>query len=272
RVEDNGKGPVEKGAHFYRSLQLDGNGNPINKRNAWSTRSLAYVRLIPPGAADTVHYRITIPANASGNINLKARVLYRKFAWWNTQFAFAGERAPGTPAATKDYDNGAWVFTGDTSKVSGQVKAIPDIPIVTLAENSATLQVAASPSGKTAFSTKVESSDWERWNDYGIGLLLQGDLKGAAAAFTHATEADPKNPDGFVNIGRARVQEGDLDGARTALDKALALSPNLARSHFFYSRVLRAEGRYDDALSHLREVISQYPQDRVVRNDAGRIL
>src|SRR6185369_6203212 len=97
-VEEGGKGPVEKGAHFYRSLQLDGNGNPINKRNAWSTRSLAYVRLIPPGAADTVHYRIAVPANASGHVNLKARLLYRKFAWWNTQFAFAGERAPGAPA------------------------------------------------------------------------------------------------------------------------------------------------------------------------------
>jgi Flp pilus assembly protein TadD len=272
RVEDDGKGPVEKGAHFYRSLQLDGNGNPINKRNAWSSRSLAYVRLIPPGAADTVHYRITVPANASGNINLKARVLYRKFAWWNTQFAFAGERAPGAPAPTKDYDNGGWVFTADTSKVSGQVKAIPDLPIVTLAENTARLVIDPSAPGTARALTQVERSDWERWNDYGIGLLLQGDLKGAVAAFTHATEADPQNPDGFVNIGRARVQEGDIDGARTALDKALSLSPNLARARFFYSRVLRAEGRYDDALTHLREVIRQYPKDRVVRNDAGRIL
>jgi len=269
-VEDGGKGPIEKGAHFYRSLQLDGNGNPINKRNAWATRSLAYVRLIPPGAADTVHYRMTIPKSASGRINLKARLHYRKFAWWNTQFAFAGERAPGTAAATKDYDNGVWMFTGDTSKVSGPVKSIPDLPVVTLAESNATLKVDSNRAEQTL--THVESSDWERWNDYGIGLLLQGDLKGAAAAFTRATEADPKNPDGFVNIGRARVQEGDLEGARTALDKAIALSPNLARAHFFYSRVLRGEGRYDDALAHLSEVIAQYPQDRVVRNDAGRIL
>ena len=57
-VEDNGKGPVEKGAHFYRSLQIDAHGNPINKRNAWATRAVVYVRLIPPGAADTVHYRM----------------------------------------------------------------------------------------------------------------------------------------------------------------------------------------------------------------------
>src|SRR5262249_1512891 len=38
KVEDDGKGPVEKSAHFYRSLQVDAHGNPINKRNAWSSR------------------------------------------------------------------------------------------------------------------------------------------------------------------------------------------------------------------------------------------
>ncbi|MCP5112731.1 MAG: hypothetical protein GY953_18045, partial [bacterium] len=52
-VEDGGKGPVEESAHFYRSLMLDGGGNPINKRNAWAARSVLYIRLIPPGAADT---------------------------------------------------------------------------------------------------------------------------------------------------------------------------------------------------------------------------
>jgi Flp pilus assembly protein TadD len=271
KVEDDGKGPVEKGAHFYRSLQLDANGNPINKRNAWSTRSVAYVRLIPPGAADTVHYRMTIPRDVRGRINLKAALHYRKFAWWNTQFAFAGERASGAPAATKDYDNATWAFTGDTSKVSGQIKAIPDVPIITLAESNASLAVdPARPAKKHDLS--VQAADWGRWNDYGIGLLLQGDLKGAVAAFTRATEADPKNADGDVNIGRALVQEGDLDGARTALEKAMSLAPDLARAHFFYSRVLRSEGRYDEALSHLRQVIAQYPEDRVVRNDAGRVL
>ena len=58
----DGKGPVEPGAHFYRSLLLDEHGNRINKRNAWAARSVAYVRLIPPGAADTIHYRLQIPA------------------------------------------------------------------------------------------------------------------------------------------------------------------------------------------------------------------
>ena len=60
-VADDGKGPVDPGAHFYRSLQVDEHGNPINKRNAWATRAVVYVHLIPPGAADTIHYRLKIP-------------------------------------------------------------------------------------------------------------------------------------------------------------------------------------------------------------------
>ena len=63
KVQDDGKGPVEPGAHFYRSLQIDGHGNPINKRNAWATRSVVYVHLIPPGAADTAHFRLHVPEN-----------------------------------------------------------------------------------------------------------------------------------------------------------------------------------------------------------------
>ena len=96
-VADEGKGPVDPGAHFYRSLQLDEHGNPINKRNAWATRSVAYVRLIPPGAADTVHYRLRIPDDAGDKIFLRAKVNYRKFAWWNSQWAFAGVRDAAHP-------------------------------------------------------------------------------------------------------------------------------------------------------------------------------
>ena len=63
-VTDGGRGRVEPGAHFYRSYQLDGQGNPINKRNAWQTRSVLYVRLIPPGAADVAHYLVVMHCQA----------------------------------------------------------------------------------------------------------------------------------------------------------------------------------------------------------------
>jgi tetratricopeptide (TPR) repeat protein len=86
------------------------------------------------------------------------------------------------------------------------------------------------------------------------------------------TEIDPKNPDGWVNIGRAAVQEGDIERARTVLQQALTISPDLARAHYFYARVLRSDGNYDGAATELRTVLKQYPRDRVVLNDLGRVL
>ena len=186
-VADGGKGPVDPGAHFYRSLQLDEHGNPINKRNAWTTRSVAYVRLIPPGAADTIHYRLRdsrrTPATASpareGQLP-QVRLV---------EHAMGVRRRPRSAAADcsrrrRRTTTAGGVFTGDTSKVSGQIKAIPDIPTTVMAAGGG--DAAVVPRRRAAAATRSRSSTQavrERWNDYGIGLLLQGDLKGAEAAF-----------------------------------------------------------------------------------------
>ena len=280
-VEDNGKGPVEKGAHFYRSLQVDAHGNPINKRNAWSTRSVVYVRLIPPGAADTVHFRMKVPAKSGNKITLTARLCYRKFSWFNTQFAFAGEHEKGRDenssqsgdgATTPDFDDAKMAFTASLRGVSAKEEKIPDLPIVAVAQNEVAVDVLSANAPSPQPKIQLAKEDWQRWNDYGIGLFLQGDLKAAQAAFEKVTQVDPQNPDGWVNIGRAALQEGDTVRARTVLEKALALSPDLARAHFFYAGVLRQEGDYDGAVQHLRKVLTQYPHDRVALNNLGRIL
>jgi tetratricopeptide (TPR) repeat protein len=276
KVEDDGKGPVEPGAHFYRSLQIDGHGNPINKRNAWATRSVVYVHLIPPGAADTAHYRLYIAENSGGRITLHASLNYRKFSWYNTHFSFAGvpEDVTVQPAkpTTPDYDDRKWAFNGDTSRVSGNLKSIPNLPIVVLAEDTKTLRVLPKSSPPPEPRTVSAKEDWTRWNDYGIGLFLQGDLKAAAAAFEKITEADPRNPDGWTNIGRVLVQEGDTASARKVLEGSLAIDPKLARTNFFYAKVLREDGDYDGAIAHLKIVLEQFPRDRVVHNELGRVL
>jgi tetratricopeptide (TPR) repeat protein len=273
-VEDGGKGPVEKGAHFYRSLQVDAHGNRINKRNAWATRAVVYVRLIPPGAADTAHFRLHVPENVGNKITLHARLCYRKFSWFNTQFSFAGIPDPTQPKSevSPEFDDTKYTFSGSLKGVSAKREEIPDLPVVALAEDEVTLNVTSHNSPVPQPKEILQAGDWQRWNDYGIGLLLQGDLKGAQIAFQKVTQINAKNPDGWVNIGRAAVQEGDMDRARTVLEKALSLSPDLARAHFFYAKVLRSDGRYDEAADHLRKVVAQYPRDRVALNDLGRIL
>jgi Flp pilus assembly protein TadD len=256
RVEDGGKGPVEKAAHFYKSFQLDGEGNPINKRNAWQTRSVLYVRLIPPGADDTVHFRLTIPKDAAGPITLIAKLNYRKFSNYFTKFAFAGVPKSGNAG-----------ISFDSREYSFDSAPVPDIPIVTIAEATTRIRL-----GEPHWAPVVRKQDRERWNDWGIGLLLQGDLKGAEYAFNRVTEADPAYADGWLNIGRALIQEGETERARPYVERALRLQPGLARAEFFLSQIQKAAGDYNGAVRSLTSCVGQYPRDRVALNQLGRVL
>jgi tetratricopeptide (TPR) repeat protein len=271
-VEDGGKGPVERGAHFYKSYQLDAAANPINKRNAWQARSLLYVRLIPPGAADVAHYRVRIPQAARGPIHFTARLNYRKFSWYYTQFAYAGQPKPGQDPSllARDHNGLEYRFLPALipANVSGKIRdRIPDLPIVTLAEAKATV-----PLGTPNWCPVVRQQDRERWNDWGIGLLLQGDLKGAEYAFKKVTEAEPGYADGWLNVARALIQEGETDAAKPYIAKALQINSGLGRIWFFQAAVQKADGDYDGALRSLEIARAKYPRDRVVLNQIARIL
>ena len=276
QVEDNGRGPVEKGAHMYRALQLDGKGNPIDKRNAWQARSVQYVRLIPPGAADTVHYRVKIPKDARGPITFTAKLNYRKFAHAYTQFAYAGQPKPGQDPSLvgKAYNSLEYSFdkANIPKNVSGEIKdEIPNLPIVVLATAKAQIPLG---DGKTPtkWQPVILKADRERWNDWGIGLLLQGDIKGAEYAFNTVTKAEPGYADGWLNVARALIQEGETEAAKPYIQKALEINPALGRIYFFRAMIEKADGDYPAAIASLRRVVQQYPRDRVALNQLARIL
>ncbi len=271
-VEDNGKGPVEPGAHFYRSYQLDAEANPINKRNAWQARSLLYVRLIPPGAADVAHYKVRVPKDARGPITFHAKLNYRKFSWYYTQFAYAGQPKAGQDAALLAKDHNGLEYEFEKASIPGNVSGkirdrIPDLPIITLAEAQ-----CAMPLGKPEWKVVPRKADRERWNDWGIGLLLQGDLKGAEFAFQKVTEVEPGYADGWLNVARTLIQEGETDRAKPYIEKALETDRSLARIWFFKAAIQKADGDYDGALESLEKVRAQYPRDRVALNQMGRLL
>ncbi len=239
KVEDEGKGPVDPAAHFYRSYLLDGDSNHINKRNAFEARSSLYVRLIPPGAADTVHYKFKIPKDAKGPIQFHLKLNHRKFSYFYNQFAFNA-----FPEKTKV------------------------LPITTLAEAKVRLNVGPA---KTVWEPVVQKQDRERWNDWGIGMLLQGDIKGAEFAFRKVIAAEPEYADGYINVARALIQEGETEAAKPYLKQALERQPNLARAHFFSALVQKTDGDYDAALASLAKVVEQYPRDRVAQNQIARV-
>ena len=67
---------------------------------------------------------------------------------------------------------------------------------------------------------------WQRWNDYGIGLFLEGatkggqkgELKQAEVIFTKVAELG--RADGWVNLARVYQREGRIPDALAALEKA----------------------------------------------------
>jgi len=80
----------------------------------------------------------------------------------------------GRVRTTPDYDDRQWYFNGDTSNVSGNLKVIPDLPIITIAEDTKTLLVLPQML-RRPIEDRSTKEEWTRWNDYGIGLFLQGD-------------------------------------------------------------------------------------------------
>lgn len=305
-------GPVEKSAHQYRALLVDGASNEINKRNAWAARARIYARAIPPGAADTVHYRLRIPKECGNRITLTAKLNYRKFSWYNTHFAFAGRpvmegnpnyskggiiegtalgkdafgKSKTTGPVTAHYDNRPFRFDADMKVVAAKdTSRIPNLPITVLCENTVTLNVTdGNPEAATASRKLDIKKDRERWNDYGIGLMLQGDFRRATEAFKKVTELSPEWPEGYVNIGRVRLLEGDNAEAKAMLEKAIAMYRAhppavppammpylLARTQFFYGVALKNLGQYDRALAVWSEAARIFPNDRELRNQMGRV-
>ena len=258
---------------------LDAHGNLINKRNAWAARTVLYSNTIPPGAADTVRYRLEIPHDCGDRLTVEAKLNYRKFNWWHTQWAYAGVRDPEDTdfQVDKGYDNGKWVWTGDTSDVAGKIKAIPNLPIIEIAKVVGTLRVLSTEKASTVPGlSSLSENTRERWNDYGIGLLLQGDLKAAETAFLKVTEIEPGYLDGWVNVARVKIEEGDMQGAEVMLDKAFEIqkrlppeNPHRAKVHYFYALIQETYGNYDTAIEHLQRAAAQFPRDTRVRNRLG---
>ena len=260
----NDEGFVDPSAHFYRSLMIDERGNPIDKRNAFASRSVIYVNLIPPGSADVGHFVFNVPSTVT-ELSVEAKLNYRKFSKAHSLFAYAGIMDDASGEYGAGFDDREWAVS-PVSNVSGVLQDVPEVPIVVMASDSVLLRVGE-------MNDRVESEfNFERWTDYGIGLFRSGDLRGALAAFKEATEIYPDRSDAWVNEARVLIEEGDIEAAQPVLVRALELDGSNQKAQFFSAVASKAIGDYDEALRGLTAVSEMFPRDRVVLNQMGRVL
>ncbi|MEM6691118.1 MAG: multiheme c-type cytochrome [Planctomycetota bacterium] len=203
---------VDPWSHFVNNFMLDRKGNRINRRNAQDIFTALYKHQIPPGAGQTVHYRLDVPEESREPIVVTARLLYRKFDTEYLDYVRADRDPERDPLDL------------------GQVGDPNDLPIVEIHSDTITLFVddaleEAELIDDPAFVDDDPRKLWQRWNDYGIGLLLKGkaELKGAAEAFTQVASFD--RYDGPLNVARVQVAEGDLDAATESLVRANQMDP-----------------------------------------------
>src|SRR6266704_518538 len=199
-----GLGPgkaVDPWSHFLNVYMLDKEGNRIDRRNPQDIFTPLYNHQIPPGAAAVVHYGLKVPADLTEALTVEVKVQYRKFDTKYMQYVFG-----------KDFTN--------------------DLPITTIAADRVTFPVEGAAGQPANEDSPIVP--WQRWNDYGIGLLLEGDrgsekgeLIQAAQAFSEVEKLG--RADGPINLARVYFKEGRLDDAVAALQRAARSDPPAPR-------------------------------------------
>jgi tetratricopeptide (TPR) repeat protein len=242
---------VDPWAHFVNVFMLDKDGNRIDRRNPQDIFTPLYNHQIPPGAGQTVHYELRVPEDVDAPITVQLKLQFRKFDQRYMDFVARTNERLGQKIRGHE--------SGESYR--------NELPITTLAADEITFPVAG-------IDATVENPDrdiplWQRWNDYGIGLLLKGraELRQAAEAFEQVEALN--RWDGPMNLARVYNVEGRLDDAVAALQRA-----DKYRGEEGYPRwtwawlsgdINRQQGRLAEAIVNLRSVLEDRTPDMQTR-------
>ncbi len=168
-----------------------------------------------------MHYNLQIPAGLAEPVTVTAKLQYRKFDQQYMDFVTRSSHPGDNP-------------------IPGYVPGKPyqnTLPVTTLAVDQVTFPILAAgprPAGSPAADPghdsfqasfkRPEIPAWQRWNDYGIGLLLEGqgkakgELRQAAEAFAQVEKLN--RFDGPLNLARVHYLDGsNLNDAVAALGR-----------------------------------------------------
>lgn len=238
---------VDPWSHFVNIFMLDKDGNRIDRRNAQDIFVPLYNHQIPPGAAQVVHYGLNLPPDVSEPVEIEVKLNYRKF---DQRYADLFTRAARP---------GDWPIRGYTP---GEPYRNP-FPILVLASDRIVLPVAGGPPVAPVEAPNIK--EWERWNDYGIGLFLEGkaELRQAAEAFTRVEQLGQYH--GPLNLARVYHREGRLDEAVEALNRAATYTDPAAppwTMAWLSGVVNREQGHLAEAERNFRSVLDTRVPDR----------
>ena len=142
-------GTVDPYAHFINVYMLDRDGKRIDRRNPQDIFVPLYNKQIPPGAGQVVHFGLEVPEGVRGADHA------------------GGE---GQLPQVRPQVHGLHLRQGARARAAGRRDG----------ERRGQAARRGRAEGENEPSPIKEA--WQRWNDYGIGLLLEGGDKGARRA------------------------------------------------------------------------------------------
>lgn len=241
-----GLGPcnqVDPRANFINVYMLDRDGFRIDRRNPQDIFTPLYNHQVPPGAGQVAHYELVVPEDQRDPLTVEVRLQYRKFDTIYLNYIYGS-----------NYSRGA------------RFTVTNDLPIVTLASDQVIFPVEGAPSKVPGQLSHVP--EWQRWNDYGIGLLLEGNVGAEKGELIQSVGAFEKveqlgHADGPLNLARVYFKEGRLDDAVAALKRAAGFDPPAPRwlLAWFIGLVNKQNGRLDEAIVQFRSILEdRYPE------------
>ncbi len=261
-------GTVDPWSHFVNAFVIDREGNRIARRNAEDIFVALYNNQIPPGAGQTIHYELILPQDLTAPVTVEAKLQYRKFDTHYLQFIASSLESKGQ------------ILPG---KKPG-VPYVNTLPITTIATDTITFPVEGVATKVTNKPVKIP--EWERWNDYGIGLFLKGkaELRQATEAFEQVDQLG--RYDGSLNLARVYFREGRLLNAADILKKAATFTDPPAPAWtlaWLSGKVNQQLGHLKEAERNFRSVLEDQTEERtrrgfdfskdyVVINDLGQNL
>ncbi len=259
-------GEVDPWAHFVNVYMLDKDGNRIDRRNPQDIFTPLYNHQINPGAAQVVHYGFTLPPDLTELVTIEVKLQYRKFDTIYVNYFLGQGWTNGQP----------FVITND-------------LPITTIAADTLTLPVAGFED-RAGTNAPSPIPEWQRWNDYGIGLFLEGDRGSEKGELLQAEQAFREVErlgrwDGPVNLARVYFKEGRLNDAVAALQRAARADPPAPRwlVAWFNGLVNKQNGFLEEAIREFTSILEDrdpalaargfdFSKDYEVINELGQTL
>jgi tetratricopeptide (TPR) repeat protein len=234
-------GEVDPWSHFVNVYMLDRDGNRIDRRNPQDIFTPLYNHQIPPGAGQVVHYGFTVPEDQSEPLVVEVKLLYRKFDTIYMNHVYGTNYVAGAPFQVTN-----------------------DLPVTTISADRVVFPIEGSGDENQLVLNPEPSSipEWQRWNDYGIGLLLEGDKGSEKGELIQAAEAFERveqlgRSDGPLNLARVFFKEGRLDDAAAALQRAADFDPPAPRwtMAWLSGLVNKQNGFLDQAIAEFRSIL-----------------